>query len=336
MLSSGKNLKILVTGGCGFIGSDFLRQFVIKYPQHIWINLDSLTYAGNLCKVKDISQEENYKFVHGDIRDSELVDSLFSKYNFDIVINFAAESHVDNSIENPKVFLETNIMGTHVLLEAVRKHGIKRYHQISTDEVYGDLPIDKPELLFTENTPLNPSSPYSSSKAAADILCISYYRTYDLPITISRCSNNYGEYQNEEKLIPTIIRSIHKNEKIPVYGTGQNIRDWIYVGEHNKGIEAILEKGKVGEVYNLGSRNEWSNLELVKLILKITDKAEKLINFVEDRKGHDERYAIDFTKCYEELDWKSNYDKSNFKKKLSDVVKWYLEEECEKDSISTC
>lgn len=324
MLNTDKNRVILVTGGCGFIGSDYLRQNVIKYPQHTFVNIDALTYAGSVNKVESIVNNDNYIFVHGDIRDAKLVDDLFKKYNFNIVINFAAESHVDNSIENPGIFVETNVNGTLVLLEAAKKYGVDRYHQISTDEVYGDLPLDQPELLFTEDTPINPSSPYSSSKAAADLLCMAYYRTYKMPITISRCSNNYGEYQDNEKLIPTILRKISYNEQIPVYGTGENVRDWIYVGEHNLGVNAILENGKVGEVYNLGSRNEWTNLDLVKLILKLTGKDESLISFVEDRKGHDERYAIDFTKCNEELGWKSNYDRANFEDKLTQVIDFYI------------
>lgn len=324
MLNTNKSLNILVTGGCGFIGSDFLRQFVIKYSNHTWVNIDALTYAGDVKKVEVIEKEPNYVFVHGDICDEKLVNSLFEEYNFNLVINFAAESHVDNSIKNSKVFLDTNIMGTHTLLEACRIYGIERFHQISTDEVYGDLPLDQPELLFTEDTPINPSSPYSVSKAAADMLVMGYYRTHKIPVTISRCSNNYGEFQDQEKLIPTIIRNIKNDTPIPVYGEGLNVRDWIYVGEHNLGVESILLKGKIGEVYNLGSRNEWSNIELVKLILKLSNKTEDLITFVEDRKGHDERYAIDFSKCNEELGWKAEYDSDNFESKLSEVIKFYL------------
>lgn len=318
-----KELKILVTGGCGFIGSDFLRQFVIKYPQHTWINLDALTYAANLDSVAQLKNKSNYIFIHGNICDQKLVNELFEKYKFDIVVNFAAESHVDNSIEDPTIFINTNINGTVNLLNAAKNHGTKRFHQISTDEVYGDLPLDKPDLLFTEETPINPSSPYSSSKAAADIICSAYCRTFGMPITISRCSNNYGEFQHNEKLIPTIIRKIVNNEVIPVYGNGQNIRDWIYVGEHNLGIEAILQKGKAGHVYNLGSNNEWSNIELVELIIDKLNSSKELIEFVEDRKGHDKRYAIDFKKSYEELGWKSKFDKTNFEEKLTEVIKFY-------------
>ncbi len=324
MLNTTEQLNILVTGGCGFIGSDFLRQFVKKYPQHRWINLDALTYAGKLSNIEDISEESNYVFIHGNICDQKLISKLFLEYNIDIVVNFAAESHVDNSISNPNIFLETNIIGTQTLLEAAKQYGVKKFHQVSTDEVYGDLPLDKPEMLFTETTALNPSSPYSASKASADMMCLAYHRTFDLPITISRCSNNYGEYQDQEKFIPTIIRKILTNQDIPVYGTGENVRDWIYVGEHNTGVEAIINKGINGQVYNLGSNNEYSNIDLVKLILNIMDKDDELISYVADRKGHDERYAIDWTYSYAQLGWKSNYDSSNFEDKLAEVIDWYV------------
>lgn len=327
MLNTENTLTILVTGGCGFIGSDFLRQFVIKYPQHKWVNLDALTYAGKLENVSTVSNRHNYSFVQGNICNKNLIEELFTKYNFDIVINFAAESHVDNSITNPSVFIETNVIGTQVLLDAARKFGVKRYHQISTDEVYGDLPINQPELLFTEETPLNPSSPYSASKASADMLCLAYYRTYNMPITISRCSNNYGEFQDKEKFIPTIIRNLSTNQNIPVYGTGLNVRDWIYVGEHNIGIEYIINKGEIGQVYNLGSNNEYANIDLVKLIINIMNKDESYISYVEDRKGHDKRYAIDFKYTYDRIGWKSKYDKTNFEAKLKDVITWYIESE---------
>lgn len=330
MLKSKETKTILVTGGCGFIGSDFLRQFVVKYPQHTWVNIDALTYAGKLKNVEDISDNSNYQFIHGNICDRELILSLFTKYNFDIVINFAAESHVDNSITNPEIFIETNIIGTQVLLDAAREFGVKRYHQISTDEVYGDLPLDRPDLLFTEQTPLNPSSPYSASKAASDMLCMAYYRTYQMPITISRCSNNYGEFQDQEKFIPTIINKLLNNQQIPVYGTGANIRDWIYVGEHNLGIESIINKGKSGQVYNLGSNNEYANIELVKIILEVMNKDESYISYVEDRKGHDKRYAIDFEQTYKRIGWKSKYDRTNFKEKLAVVVEWYIKNEHKK------
>lgn len=321
MASLGKT--ILVTGGCGFIGSDFLRQFVVKYPETTFVNLDALTYAGNLDKVKDIENYPNYIFVHGNICDRDLVNSLFEKYHFDKVVHFAAESHVDNSIKNSQIFIETNVMGTQVLLEACRIYGIERFHYVSTDEVYGDLPIDRPDLLFTEETPLRPSSPYSASKAAGDMLTQAYGRTHKIPYSISRCSNNYGEYQDPEKLIPTIVRKIRANEKIPVYGDGKNIRDWIYVSEHNTGVEAILLKGENGGIYNLGSNNEWANIDLVKLIIKLMDADESLIEFVEDRKGHDDRYAIDFKHTYETIGWKSRYDRSNFEEKLKEVIEFY-------------
>lgn len=325
MLNTNDKLAILVTGGCGFIGSDFLRQFVIKYPNHHFVNLDAMTYAADPKNVKLIESNANYSFVKGSICDKELVDNLFEQYHFDIIVNFAAESHVDNSIKNPQIFLDTNVLGTFTLLEACRKYSIKRYHQISTDEVYGDLPIDRPDLLFTEDTPLNPSSPYSVSKASADMLVHSYHRTFNINTTISRCSNNYGEFQNGEKLIPTVIKKVKFDQQIPVYGKGENIRDWIYVGEHNLGVEAILNKGVAGEVYNLGSQNEWTNLDLIKLILKLSNKPESLISFVEDRLGHDERYAIDFQKCHDKLGWVSRYDRKNFESKLADVIKFYMD-----------
>lgn len=323
MSTFGNSKAMLVTGGCGFIGSDFLRQFVVKYPDTTFVNIDALTYAGSIDKVASIADAKNYVFVHGNICDKTLVNSLFEEYKFDTVVNFAAESHVDNSIANSEIFLETNIMGTHTLLEACRVYGIERFHQIGTDEVYGDLPLDQPELLFTEETPITPSSPYSMSKAAADMLVQAYSRTHKIPCTISRCSNNYGEFQDSEKLIPTIIRKLKAGEKIPVYGTGENVRDWIYVGEHNTGVEAILLKGRVGEVYNLGSCNEWSNIDLVKLILKLTGNSEDSITYVEDRKGHDERYAIDFRKTFNEIGWKSKYDRSNFEEQLKYVISQY-------------
>lgn len=324
MLDTNNKLTILVTGGCGFIGSEFLRTNVKKYPQHLFLNLDALTYAGDLKKVESISKQENYTFIHGNICDSSLINEIFSKYSIDIVVNFAAESHVDNSIENPNIFIETNVVGTQVLLEAARKFNVSRYHQISTDEVYGDLPLDKPELLFTEQTPISPSSPYSASKASADLLCMAYHRTYNMPITISRCSNNYGEYQDNEKFIPTIIRKLENGEKVPVYGTGQNVRDWIYVGDHNLGVITILNKGIAGQIYNLGSSNEYSNINLVKLAIKLMDKSENSIIYVEDRKGHDQRYAIDYTHTYNRIGWKSNYNSENFNDKFAEVIKWYI------------
>ena len=263
----------------------------------------------------------NYKFVHGDITDRELIFKLFEDEKFDVVINFAAESHVDNSIKNPTVFLTTNILGTQTLMDSCRQYGIKRYHQVSTDEVYGDLPLDRPDLLFTETTPIHTSSPYSTSKASADLLVMAYHRTYGLPVTISRCSNNYGPYQFPEKLIPVVISKALKDENIPVYGTGENVRDWIHVHDHNIGVDLIVRNGKVGEVYNLGGRSERTNLTIVKTILAQLGKPESLITFVEDRKGHDLRYAIDSTKAETELNWDRTY---KFEDGIKETIDWYL------------
>lgn len=314
-------MKFLVTGGAGFIGSNYMHYVVNKYPEDYFVCLDALTYAGNYNNIKDLEGKDNYKFVHGDITDREFIDTLFKEEQFDIVINFAAESHVDNSIKNPGIFLTTNIIGTQVLMDASLKYNVKRYHQVSTDEVYGDLPLDRPDLLFTENTPIHTSSPYSSSKAGADLLVGAYHRTFGLPTTISRCSNNYGPYQFPEKLIPVVISKALKNEKIPVYGNGANVRDWIHVIDHNIGVDLIVRNGKVGEVYNLGGHSERSNLEVVKTILKQMGKSEDLITFVEDRKGHDLRYAIDSTKVEKELQWDRTY---TFEKGIKETVDWYL------------
>ena len=316
--------KFLITGGAGFIGSNYLHNIVDKYPNDEFVCLDALTYAGNYENIKSLAGKKNYKFVHGDIRDRILVDSLFEKERFDYVINFAAESHVDNSIKNPTLFLDTNILGTASLLDASKKYGVKRFHQISTDEVYGDLPLDRPDLLFTEETPLHTSSPYSTSKASADLLVMAYHRTYGLPTTISRCSNNYGPYQFPEKLIPKTIARALNDEPIPVYGTGSNVRDWINVYDHNIGVDMIVREGKDGEVYNLGGHSERTNLDVVKTILDIMHKPESLITFVEDRKGHDLRYAIDSTKTERELGWDRTY---NFEKGLEETVNWYLNNE---------
>ncbi|MBQ3469140.1 MAG: dTDP-glucose 4,6-dehydratase [Bacilli bacterium] len=313
-------MKFLVTGGAGFIGSNYLHYVTEKYPEDKFVCLDALTYAGNYNNIKDLEEKDNFKFVHGDITDKELVDKLFEEEKFDIVINFAAESHVDNSIKNPSIFLTTNIIGTQVLMDACRKYGVKRYHQVSTDEVYGDLPLDRPDLLFTEDTPIHTSSPYSSSKAGADLLVMAYYRTFNLPVTISRCSNNYGPYQFPEKLIPVVISKALKDEKIPVYGTGENVRDWIHVHDHNVGVDMIVRNGKVGEVYNLGGHSEKTNLELVKLILKELGKSEDLIEFVADRKGHDLRYAIDSSKVEKELNWNRSY---TFEDGIKETIDWY-------------
>lgn len=315
-------MKFLVTGGAGFIGSNYMHYVVNKYPEDYFVCLDSLTYAGNYNNIKDLESKNNYKFVKGDITDRDFIDKLFDEEKFDVVINFAAESHVDNSIKNPGIFLTTNIIGTQVLMDASIKYGIKRYHQVSTDEVYGDLPLDRPDLLFTEETPIHTSSPYSSSKAGADLLVGAYHRTFGLPTTISRCSNNYGPYQFPEKLIPVVISKALKNEKIPVYGSGTNVRDWIHVIDHNIGVDLIVRNGKVGEVYNLGGHSERTNLEVVKTILKQMGKREDLIEFVEDRKGHDLRYAIDSTKAERELGWDRTY---TFEKGIEETVNWYLE-----------
>jgi len=314
-------MKYLITGGAGFIGSNYLHYVTSKYPEDSFVCLDALTYAGNYNNIKDLENKSNFKFVHGDIRDEEFVNKLFDSENFDVVINFAAESHVDNSIKNPGIFIDTNIQGTRVLLDASRKHDIKRYHQVSTDEVYGDLPLDRKDLLFTESTPIHTSSPYSSSKAGADLLVMAYYRTFGLPVTISRCSNNYGPYQFPEKLIPVVISKALKNEAIPVYGKGENVRDWIHVIDHNIGVDLIVRNGRVGEVYNLGGHSERTNLEVVKTILKQMGKSEDLITYVTDRPGHDLRYAIDSTKVEKELGWTRTY---NFEDGIKETVNWYL------------
>ena len=312
--------KMLITGGAGFIGSNFIHYILSKYNDYQVINLDKLTYAANLENLKDIEDNKNYKFIHGDIADKEFIFKLFENEKFDIVINFAAESHVDNSILNPQIFTITNILGTQVLLDACRKYNIKRFHQISTDEVYGELPLDDKNILFTEKTPLSPSSPYSASKASADMLVKSYYRTYSLPITISRCSNNYGPYQHLEKLIPLMISKAINNDNLPVYGNGLNVRDWLHVYDHCTAIDLIIHEGKIGEIYNIGGNNEKSNIDVVKIILKELGKSEKLIKYVNDRPGHDLRYAIDSTKIKTTLNWKPVY---SFEKGILDTIKWY-------------
>ena len=314
-------MKFLITGGAGFIGSNLMHYEVKNYPDDYFVCIDALTYAGNYNNIKDLESFDNFKFVRGDITDRDLIYKLFEEEKFDYVINLAAESHVDNSIKNPTIFLTTNIIGTSVLLDACRKYGIKRYHQVSTDEVYGDLPLDRPDLLFTEETPIHTSSPYSSSKASADLLVMAYARTYGLPVTISRCSNNYGPYQFPEKLIPVVISKALNDENIPVYGKGDNVRDWIHVIDHNIGVDLIVRKGKDGEIYNLGGHSERTNLEVVKTILKQLNKPESLITFVEDRKGHDLRYAIDSTKVEKELGWELSY---NFEDGIKETVDWYL------------
>ena len=323
-------MKFLVTGGAGFIASNYLYYVTEKYPEDTFVCLDALTYAGNYNSIKPLEERSNYKFVKGDITDREFIDKLFAAEKFDVVINFSAESHVDNSIKNPGIFLQTNIIGTQVLMDASLKYGVKRYHQISTDEVYGDLPLDRPDLLFTEQTPLHASSPYSASKASADLLVGAYHRTFGLPATISRCSNNYGPYQFPEKLIPVVISKALKEEKIPVYGTGENVRDWIHVHDHNTGIDMIVRNGKVGEVYNLGGHSERTNLDVVKTILKQLGKSEDLIEFVSDRKGHDLRYAIDSSKIERELGWERTY---TFEEGIKETVNWYVEHQGWIDNI---
>jgi len=317
-------MKIIVTGGAGFIGSNFVYHMLNKYPDYRIICLDKLTYAGNLSTLEPVMSNPNFRFVKAAICDKAAVDKLFEEEKPDIVVNFAAESHVDRSIENPQIFLETNIIGTSVLMDACRKYGIKRYHQVSTDEVYGDLPLDRPDLFFTENTPIHTSSPYSSSKAGADLLVLAYHRTYGLPVTISRCSNNYGPYHFPEKLIPLmIIRALH-DESLPVYGDGLNVRDWLYVEDHCKAIDLIIHNGKVGEVYNVGGHNEMANIDIVKLILKELGKSEDLITYVTDRAGHDRRYAIDPTKIHNDLGW---LPETKFADGIVKTIKWYLDNE---------
>lgn len=315
-------MKFIVTGGCGFIGSNYLHYVVNKYPEDEFICIDALTYAGNYHNLDPIINKENFRFVKLDITDREGVDQLFATEKPDYVINFAAESHVDNSIKNPGIFVKTNVMGTQVLMDAALKHGVKRYHQVSTDEVYGDLPLDRPDLLFTEETPLHTSSPYSASKGGADLLVLAYMRTFKLPATISRCSNNYGPYQFPEKLIPHTIAAAMKDQKVSVYGEGKNVRDWIHVYDHNTGVDLIVREGKEGEVYNLGGRAERDNLTIVKTILAALGKPESLIEFVTDRPGHDLRYAMDPTKAEKELGWTRKY---NFNDGMKATIDWYLE-----------
>lgn len=315
-------MKVCVTGGAGFIGGNFVHHMVRKYPEYEILNLDLLTYAGNLETLKPVEKEPNYRFVRGDIADRDFIMDLFARERFDIVVNFAAESHVDRSIEDPGVFVRTNVLGTQVLLDASREYGVKRFHQVSTDEVYGDLPLDRPDLFFREDTPLHTSSPYSSSKASADLFVMAYHRTFGLPVTISRCSNNYGPYQFPEKLIPLILSRALADEKLPVYGKGENVRDWLHVADHCEAIDLILHRGREGEIYNIGGHNERTNLEVVKTILKVLDKPESLITFVTDRPGHDLRYAIDPAKIEGELGWKPTY---NFDTGIRQTVQWYLD-----------
>ncbi len=314
-------MKMLITGGAGFIGSNFIFYLLQTHPDYELICLDKLTYAGNLKTLEPVMGKPNFKFVRADIADRAAVFALFKSERPDVVVNFAAESHVDRSIENPGIFLQTNVLGTQVLLDACREYGIERYHQVSTDEVYGDLPLDRPDLFFTENTRLKTSSPYSASKAGADLLCNAYQRTYSLPVTISRCSNNYGPYQFPEKLIPLMIANALADKPLPVYGEGLNVRDWLYVEDHCRAIDLILTKGEVGQVYNIGGHNEMRNIDIVKLILQALGKPESLITYVTDRKGHDMRYAIDPTFIHDKLGW---LPETKFADGIHKTIEWYL------------
>ena len=325
-------MTIIVTGGAGFIGSNFVFHMLKKYPDYRIVCLDKLTYAGNLSTLAPVMDNPNFRFVKEDICDREAVYKLFEEEHPDMVVNFAAESHVDRSIENPEVFLDTNIKGTAVLMDACRKYGIKRYHQVSTDEVYGDLPLDRPDLFFTEETPIHTSSPYSSSKAGADLLVLAYHRTYDLPVTISRCSNNYGPYHFPEKLIPLMIANALADKPLPVYGEGLNVRDWLYVEDHCKAIDLIIHNGRVGEVYNVGGHNEKRNIDIVKIICKELNKPESLITYVTDRKGHDMRYAIDSRKLQKELGWEPSLQ---FEEGIEETVKWYLDNQEWMDHVTS-
>ncbi len=315
-------MKMLITGGAGFIGSNFIFYMRKMHPDYHLLCVDKLTYAGNLKTLDPIIGDPKFRFVCADISNRMEMYQIFEEEKPDVVVNFAAESHVDRSIENPAVFLETNVMGTQVLLDASRQYGVKRYHQVSTDEVYGDLPLDRPDLFFTEKTPLHTSSPYSASKASADLLCHAYQRTYGMPITISRCSNNYGPYQFPEKLIPLMIANALADKPLPVYGEGLNVRDWLYVEDHCAAIDLILEKGKVGQVYNIGGHNEMRNIDIVKIILKALNKPETLITHVTDRKGHDMRYAIDPAFIHDELGW---LPKTKFEDGIQMTIQWYLD-----------
>ena len=315
-------MKIIVTGGAGFIGGNFVHLMVNKYPDYQIICLDALTYAGNMETLEPVMDKPNFKFVKGDIADRELVFRLFEEEKPDVIVNFAAESHVDRSITDPGIFLQTNVVGTGVLLDACREYGIQRYHQVSTDEVYGDLPLDRPDLFFTEETPLHTSSPYSASKASADLLVLAYHRTFKIPVTISRCSNNYGPYHFPEKLIPLMIANALNDKPLPVYGKGENVRDWLYVEDHCRAIDLIIHKGKVGEVYNIGGHNEKTNLEVVKTVIRELGKSEDLIEYVTDRPGHDMRYAIDPTKIHNELGW---LPETKFDDGIKKTIQWYLD-----------
>lgn len=314
--------NFLITGGAGFIGGNFILTMVKKYPLDRWICLDALTYAGDTKKLEPIMGLDNFRFVKGNICDKEVVSALFEEEKFDYVINFAAESHVDRSIDDPDIFLRSNLLGVEVLLNAARKYGIKRFHQVSTDEVYGDLPLEGDISTFTEDSSLHPSSPYSASKAAADLLVLAYARTYNLPVSISRCSNNYGPYQYPEKLIPLVIERALHNEPVLIYGTGLNLRDWLDVKEHNRAIDLIVRKGRAGQIYNIAGKNEIQNIEMVKKILKALDKPESLIQYTKDRAGHDRRYSMDVSKIQKELHWQNE---TNFEESLLSTIQWNID-----------
>lgn len=315
-------MTVLVTGGAGFIGANFIFYQLTHHPEDRVVCLDKLTYAGNLETLADVMENPNFRFVQGDIADEQAVERLFLQEKPDYVVNFAAESHVDRSITQPDLFLKTNVLGTGVLLDACRRHGVTRYHQVSTDEVYGDLPLDRPDLFFTEETPIHTSSPYSASKAGADLLVLAYARTYGLPVTVSRCSNNYGPYHFPEKLIPLMITRALADQSLPVYGTGENVRDWLYVEDHCDAIDRVLRRGRAGEVYNIGGHNEMRNIDIVKLICAELGKSESLITYVTDRKGHDLRYAIDPAKIHADLDW---LPRTAFADGIRKTIRWYLD-----------
>lgn len=323
-------MVILVTGGAGFIGGNFVHYLLKQYPNDHVVCLDALTYAGNLNTLAGAKSNPNFTFLKGDIADTQAVDAVFCRFHPDIVVNFAAESHVDRSIKHPEQFLHTNVMGTGVLLDTCLKYKITRFHQISTDEVYGDLPLDRPDLLFYESSSLRPSSPYSASKASADLLVRSYFRTYGLPVTISRCTNNYGPYQHPEKLIPKVIQCALANQPIPIYGTGQNMRDWVHVKDHCTAIDGILHQGKAGELYHIGGRQELSNLQVVHQILQILNKSDSLITFVADRPGHDLRYALAISKMQTQLQWSPSVA---FSQGIHSTIQWYLEHQ---DWVNSC
>lgn len=315
-------MTIIVTGGAGFIGSNFIFHMINTYPDYRIVCVDKLTYAGNLSTLKDVKDNPNFRFAKLDICDRNGIYDLFDEEHPDVVVNFAAESHVDRSIKDPSIFLQTNIVGTSVIMDACCKYGIEKFHQVSTDEVYGDLPLDRPDLLFTEETPIHTSSPYSASKASADLLVLAYHRTFELPVTISRCSNNYGPYHFPEKLIPLMITNALEEKALPVYGEGINVRDWLYVEDHCKAIDLIIHKGSVGEVYNVGGHNEWRNIDIVKLICRELGRPETLITHIADRKGHDMRYAIDPSKIQNELGWSPE---TKFEDGIKRTVQWYLD-----------